>query len=93
MGLNYFGHHGIRVPIEVAVQQLGRIDEELVDLHAQSVGQPMERLWVGLVATAKNAADRPLIQAGLLGHPADRPSPGSHQTQQVFAGVIRHTGP
>ena len=83
MAFDDFGHHGIGLAVEAAVEQLRRIDEELVNLYAQSFGQAMERLGVRLIAAVENAPDGPLVEAGPLGHPAERQSPAAIRRSQI----------
>ena len=90
---DHLGHHGVRLAIETAIEQLCRIDEELIDGHSQPLGKPVERAGVRLLVAAENAANRADVQAGLPGHTGHRQPSGGHQTQQVFAGMNRHSRP
>ena len=72
VALEHFFDDRIGLAIETPVEQLGRIDEKLVDRHAQPVGQAMERPGVRPVRAPGNAADRPLVQARLFGDVVDR---------------------
>ena len=66
VGFDDFGHDGIGLPIEAAVEQLRRIEKELIHLHTEAVGETAESADVRFVAAVENAADGPLVEPGLF---------------------------
>ena len=81
--------HRVGLAIESPVEQLGGIEKELVDGHAQAGGQFVQGPGVGLAA-AQDSADGPLVEAGLLGELGDRQPRLGHQSRQVAAQMFRH---
>ena len=57
MFFDHLGHEGIRLAIETAIEQLGGIDEKLIDGHSQSFGQTVERAGVRLVARPEGSPE------------------------------------
>ena len=91
--LDHLGHDGIGLAVEVAVEELGGVEEQFVAGDAQALGQAVEGPSVGAEDPLEDAADGAAIQSGPLGHLVERPSQLRQQPPQVLPDVLRHGDP